>query len=293
MKVLILGGNRFFGRRLVHILVEKGHEVTILNRGNLNEGLPSEIKYLKADRKDFQQMQSAIADRQWDLVYDQICYSAEEARAACELFRQRTQRYVFTSSESVYEDGASLEESAFQAFGYHFDKIVQPHENYQAAKRQAEAVFAREASFPVASVRMSLVVGEDDYTQRLQWHIDRVARGQPIHFPNVDAHLDFISSAAAAEALLQIGVSGNKGPINCSAPVALKIRELLSMIEESVGQTAKLTVTQDRENSSPYGITSDKFMNVSLLSSIGFTAQETSSWMKNLIFALSSGEQKP
>lgn len=31
----VIGGNRFFGKRLVSLLLEQKHDVTILNRGQL------------------------------------------------------------------------------------------------------------------------------------------------------------------------------------------------------------------------------------------------------------------
>ena len=52
MKVLVLGSTRFVSLRLVHYLASQGHDITILNRGQTQAQLPSEIKRLHADRRD-------------------------------------------------------------------------------------------------------------------------------------------------------------------------------------------------------------------------------------------------
>ncbi|MBK9322335.1 MAG: NAD-dependent epimerase/dehydratase family protein [Bdellovibrionaceae bacterium] len=52
MKVLVIGGNRFFGRHLVEQLLEDGADVTILNRRNLNDRFGYQVQRLKADRQN-------------------------------------------------------------------------------------------------------------------------------------------------------------------------------------------------------------------------------------------------
>lgn len=44
MKILVLGGTRFFGRRLVHMLIEDGHDVTIATRGLAQDDFGSSVK---------------------------------------------------------------------------------------------------------------------------------------------------------------------------------------------------------------------------------------------------------
>lgn len=39
MKVLVLGGSHFVGRALVEIAIERGHDVTTLNRGLMGTSL--------------------------------------------------------------------------------------------------------------------------------------------------------------------------------------------------------------------------------------------------------------
>ena len=65
--------------------------------------------------------------------------------------------------------------------------------SYGEGKRQAEAVLFKEASFPVVAVRFPIVMGEDDYTRRLHFHVEHILQNQPITLPNIDAKMSYIT----------------------------------------------------------------------------------------------------
>ena len=44
MKILMIGGTRFVGRALVELALERGHEVTLFNRGQSNADLFPEVE---------------------------------------------------------------------------------------------------------------------------------------------------------------------------------------------------------------------------------------------------------
>nr|MDQ3363613.1 NAD-dependent epimerase/dehydratase family protein [Actinomycetota bacterium] len=44
MDLLVLGGTRFLGRHLVAAALERGHRVTLFNRGKSNPGLFPEVE---------------------------------------------------------------------------------------------------------------------------------------------------------------------------------------------------------------------------------------------------------
>jgi len=283
LRVLIIGGNRFFGLHLAKNFVAERHFVTLLNRGQINDGLGDQVSRLKADRKSKSSLIDAVHGKTWDIIYDQVCYSAEEARVACEVFHGKTHRYIVTSSESVYDIGSSQSEHAFNPKSYSFTKEALPHEDYQEAKRQVETVFANSDFKETVMVRPSLVVGEDDYTGRLKWHLDRISNELPIYFPSINIQSDFIRSDQAGYALKKIGESNCVGPINCTAPDSMSLEAILNICEEVVGKKAILASTEQEKNHSPYGGTETKTMNTKLLQSLGAKIEPSESWMKNLI----------
>lgn len=283
MKILILGGNRFFGRHLTDSLLGAKHEITLLNRGQIDDGFGDKIERLRADRQKPSELAKAVEGQRYDLVFDQICYSASEAQAACEIFAGKTSRYVVTSSESVFDAGSMQTEAGFDPLKYRFTMEADPRQNYQEAKRQVEHVFAQARGFSVAIVRPSLVVGVDDYTKRLTWHLERIRRGQDLFFPDLKAKIDVIRSDQAGLALKVIGLSKVEGPVNCTAPGAVALEDLVRMFEAATGKKAVLASTANEDNHSPYGFARETTMDTSLLQSLGFHADASPTWIRELV----------
>lgn len=102
--VLVLGGTRFFGKRLVEKLIHDGDSaVTILTRGVTADDFGDHVTRLAVDRTDEEALARAAGGGVWDVVYDNICYSPDEAAAAVRIFAGRTKKYILTSSLSVYD----------------------------------------------------------------------------------------------------------------------------------------------------------------------------------------------
>lgn len=281
MKALIIGGNRFFGKRLAENLAEAGHEVTLLNRGNIDDKLGPAVKRLEADRRNAAALQSALGDESWDVVFDQVCFNAAEAEAACGIFSGRAGRYVFTSTQSVYGPGPALKEAAFDPYKHSFDPASDF--DYGEGKRRAEAVFFRQKKMPVTAVRFPMVTGPDDPTGRLVFHLERVFEEAPIFFPNIEARLSLIQSADAARALEFLTTADFSGPINVAASIPLRMRDFVNLLEAKIGKKAKLLEGGGEADHSPYGISEDWFMDTGRLNGMGFRAGEIVDWLPGLV----------
>ena len=166
-RALVLGGTRFFGKRLVLTLLENDWDVTVASRGLANDPFGHTVKRLTIDRYDAESLQAALKNREWEVVYDQICYAPSDAMDACQLFSGRIGRYVLTSTGSVYADKPMpYKEEYFDPYSYPLQMGRRDSFDYGEGKRLAEAVFFQKAQFPVAAMRIPVVVGLDDYTQR-------------------------------------------------------------------------------------------------------------------------------
>ncbi|MBT4763201.1 MAG: NAD-dependent epimerase/dehydratase family protein [Bdellovibrionaceae bacterium] len=283
MNVLILGGNRFFGKKLTARLLEKNHTVTLLNRGNVDDGFADRVSRIKCDRNDKEAFDQAIAGQSWDVVYDQICFDFDMAKTACDVFYGKTKRYIFTSSKSVYKPGENLREADFDPSKHLVDKLETSSSNYAEAKRQAEVGFYRYAKFPVVSVRFPIVIGHDDYTERFKFHIKRIKNKQPIYFPNLDANITFITSDFAAEVLTALFDSSFEGPLNAASFKPIKLRRFIEIIENHVGEKMISTDDESEEFHSPYGIDSDWFMNSEGLLKLGLKGEEIEAWLPKML----------
>ena len=71
MRILILGGTVFLGRALVDEALQRGHQLTLFNRGQTNPGLYPQVERLIGDRKvDL----SALKGSRWEAVIDTSGY---------------------------------------------------------------------------------------------------------------------------------------------------------------------------------------------------------------------------
>jgi nucleoside-diphosphate-sugar epimerase len=284
MKILIIGGNRYFGRTLASNLLDKGHAVTLLNRGHTQDQFGDRVERIMCDRSDETKMEHALKDKTWDLVFDQICFDYQEAKMACELFQNKTPRYIFTSSQSVYDAGENIKEETVDPFNFTIKEYADRFNDYCEAKRQAEVSFFENAPFKVAAIRFSLVFGEDDYTKRLWWHINQIKNKQKIFLPKPEAKISLISQKQAAECLELVGFSNITGPVNCACSEPIALNQLIHTIEEKVQQKAKiLAYGQKPEQNSPIGIENHWYMNTQKLENLGVELNPISSWLPQLI----------
>ena len=66
MKVLFIGGTGNISEACARLLAEGGHQVTLITRGQ--SPVPTEYQQLRADRRNLEQMQTALHGRDLDIV---------------------------------------------------------------------------------------------------------------------------------------------------------------------------------------------------------------------------------
>ncbi|SFS54212.1 NAD-dependent epimerase/dehydratase family protein [Paenibacillus sp. 453mf] len=285
-KILILGGTRFFGKRLVEYLLHEGKsEITVATRGNTPLPFGEEVRHLIVDREVEEQLRLAAGREAWDLVYDNICYSPDAAKDAVKVFDGRTNKYIFTSSLSVYDAGVkdAFEEADFDPSTYTIQQGRHDRFTYQEGKRQAEAVFIQQASFPVVCVRFPIVLGTDDYTKRLHFHVDRIREDRPIGLPNLNARMGFIQSEEAARFLAWAGESSITGPVNAASNHTISLGELIKLIETKAGKKALLTKEAGEDAASPFGVDASWYMNTNKAAEAGFEFEDLNEWLPKLV----------
>lgn len=284
MKILIIGGTRFFGKRFVQLMLDRGHDVTILTRGQSPDAFGNRVSRLVADRTDGAQLRHVVrAD--YDVVVDNMLMTASEARDVLSVFRDRIDHYVMTSTLSVYDPRpGALQESDFEAVADY------PGENYQQGKRSAEHALAR-APFGVSIMRIPVIVGPDDYTQRLLAHVTAVKENTKLYFPNPEAKFSFLHAQDAARALAWFCANKPPGVFNISAPDAWSLRELMNRIEGIVGK--KFTFGEESDTPSPFGAPQDYYMSVDKAQNAGFQVEVLEKWMPSLIEVLSGRSMAP
>lgn len=285
-KILVLGGSRYFGKRLVNLLLREGkHEVTVATRGLTEASYDAPVRSLTVNRTDVQDLKKAAEAGPWDVIYDNICYSPNEALAAIDAFEGRVGRYILTSTLSVYDYAEiAMTELAFDPYHYPLRTGNREDFGYGEGKRLAEVTFLQKANFPVCTLRIPIVLGPDDYTKRLHFHVERVLNEIPIGVPNPEAAISLISSAGAASFLHWLGGSTTiTGPVNACSNGKLTIREIISLIERETGVSAVIQTETEPANMSLFGVPQSWTMDTSKAQQAGYQFDDIDGWLPELI----------
>jgi len=281
---LVLGGTQFFGKNLVQLLLNKGVSVTIATRGKTADPFGDQVERLTIHREDRVSLENAFNNRNWDVVYDQTCYSSQEALDAIEVLDGKINRYIFTSSQAVYDYGTMRREEEFNPLDY--NPVLKNRNEYkgisgyQEAKRSAEAILFQKSNVPVVAVRFPIVIGEDDYTGRLKFHVEKIVLGEPIGIPNLSSRAGFIDSEDAAVFLYEMGISTFEGPINPGSKGDLSLDELVKKIEEICNKKA---IISEKINISPYEMGGSFSVDTNLANSLGYTFKSLDQLVDSLI----------
>lgn len=236
MRLLVLGGTKFLGRAAVDSALERGHEVTLFNRGETNPELFPEAEKLRGDRDGDL---SALEGREWDAVIDPSGFVPRVVRASAELLRGSVGHYVFVSSISVYRE----------PYRPNFDETaavfeVEPatesvDEEYAELKAACERVFAEVLPEAHASVRAGLLVGPHDPTGRFTYWPLRVAAGGNVLAPGPpERRVQFIDARDLGAWLVQLAEERTAGTFNAVQPAA-PFGDLLETCREVSGSAAR------------------------------------------------------
>lgn len=289
-RILVLGGTRYFGKQLVKLLLDQGHQVTVATRGKTTDPFGNRIERGTIDRSDLRTIDGLAKTRYWDVVFDQLCYSPNEAELSIEVFKGRVGRYVHTSTASVYNTDGARSEKDFDPTSYPIRNGNRSDFNYSEGKRLAEAMLFQQASFPVVAMRIPIVLGPDDYTGRLEFHIDRVRARKTIVIPNLNASTSFIYSSEAARFLYWLAMGNITGPINACSNGTLSIREIIEIIEHRVGQKAEIVNKGAEEAHTPFTDEKSRYLDNSRARALGFEFENLSNWFPSLVSDIASRE---
>jgi len=150
MKALLIGGTGTISRSITELLIEKGWEVFVLNRGN--RALPAGAAQLTADTGDEAAVKNAVEGHSFDVVADFRAYVPEDVMRDCRVFSGITKQYIFISSASAYQ------KPALNAYITESTPLVNPYWQYsrdKAASEDALMLLHKSEGFPVTIVRPS------------------------------------------------------------------------------------------------------------------------------------------
>lgn len=185
MKILFIGGTGTISTWISRKLLEAGHELTLLNRGNRNSEFEN-AEHITCDIYDEQNAARLLEGRSFDVVADFIAFSPDAVERDWRLFNGKTKQYIFISSASAYQkplscyvitESTPLSNSKWQ---YSRNKI---------ACEEALIKHYREDGFPVTIVRPSHTYDERNIPVAVHGNnggysvIRRMMQGKPVILP--------------------------------------------------------------------------------------------------------------
>lgn len=245
MKLLILGGTKFLGRAAVEAAVERGHEVTLFNRGETNAELFPGLEKLHGDRTaDL----SALEGRRWDAVIDTPGYVPRVVRASAELLAGAVETYAFVSSISAYADFSKPvdEDSPTAELGeLPADELLPDYSNYGPLKALCEQAVRDVHGDSALVVRPGLIVGPHDPTGRFTYWPHRVARGGDVLAPGPpEREVQFIDVRDLAAWLVDLCERRESGTFN-STGTGVPWNALLETCRDVAGSEARFVWVPD------------------------------------------------
>ena len=152
MNALLIGGTGTISMAITRLLVEKGWEVHLLNRGSRKAEVPEGVHWIPGDISDEQAIRQILEGRKFDCVCEFVGFVPEQVERDIRLFRGKTRQYLYISSASAYhkpvKDYRITEGTA----------LANPYWEYSRNKIACEEVLMkayREYQFPVTIIRPS------------------------------------------------------------------------------------------------------------------------------------------
>ena len=241
LDVLILGGTGFLGPHQVRAARERGHTLTLFNRGRTNPGLFPDIETLLGDRNGDLE---SLRGRRWDVVLDNSGFEPEQVKLSAELLRDAVDQYLFVSTQSVYADRSIVGQDETGTVG----RAGVPEQEWSGygplkalSEKEVEAALPGRATV----VRPAVIVGPGDASDRFTYWVQRVDRGGDILAPGrPEDPTQFIDARDLSEWMVRLAENGTTGTFNATGPrEVLTVETMLDTIDSVTDSTARFVWT--------------------------------------------------
>ena len=248
MKILISGGSGFVGSNLTHLLLDKGHEVTVMSRNpGKGSSLPPQVKTLAADAMKPGPWQAELAlhdavvnlagvsiNKRWDenhkkMLRDSRIMTTRNVVNALSSEKNRVTTLVNASGVGIYgyTKDELLSETAPRGGSDFLSKL--------AADWEDEAIKAKDYGVRLVIARIGIVLGKDggalaEMTKPFRFFVGGPLGDGKQWFPWI--HVRDLCRAI----LFSIENTTISGPMNCAAPNPVRNSELAKGIGKALGR---------------------------------------------------------
>ncbi len=242
--ILLLGGTGFIGPWQVNNILSRGHELTLFNRGRSQPRMFQDqftgLENLIGDRDG--DLSALEGGRTWDVVIDNSGYTPDQVRATARLLVDRTDQYLFISTQAAYMSRVEIgiDESATVGQA---DLPMEEWEGYGPMKALAEQELQSAFGDRCTIVRPGLVAGPGDRSDRFTYWCARMDRGGEVLAPNTPMDpVQYIDVRDLAEFMVHLLEQETRGTYNVIGPEGdLHMAEFLHGIKAVTSTPSSLT----------------------------------------------------
>jgi nucleoside-diphosphate-sugar epimerase len=252
MRTIVIGGTGHIGTYLVPRLVEAGHEVVVITRGQRGPYSPhgawGSVDLVVIDRTQEEAagtFGARIVDLQPDIVIDMICFTLGSARHLVEALRGHVQAFLHCSTCWVHGEVTTVPVTE--------DQPRRPIGDYGVRKAAIEAYLHREArrnGFPESCILPGHIVGPGWVPLNPQANFNprvysTLAQGEPVTLPNAGLEIvHHVHADDVAQLFMQALANWNAAvgeSFHAVSPAALTLRGYAEAVAGWFGQTAELS----------------------------------------------------
>lgn len=243
LSILILGGTGFTGPHQVRYALERGHKVTLFNRGRRPKEWPASVEELTGDREtnDY----ASLKGRKFDVCIDNPTSVPHWVRDAAAVLQGNVGHYIFISTISVYagNDKPGADETAAREKYAGADVMTETNATLRknmrlygplkaACEDEAYRQFGRDNT---TIIRPALIVGPGDETDRFTYWPARFAKGGDVLVPPSADPVQFIDARDIAEWTVRMAETRTAGDFNATGPATtLTMGAMLDAVEAGV-----------------------------------------------------------
>jgi 2'-hydroxyisoflavone reductase len=221
LRVLILGGTGYVGPHLVHVLTQRGHKVSMLNRGRRQPGLFEPdfagVEAIQGDRAT-PNGYDGLKGKRWDAVIETSGQQVPWTRAAAQALKESVGRYMYVSSTGVFHPYKTVEIKEDGPVLLN-DDPPQPNPSYGVMKALSENEVRSAFGDRAIIIRPGYIVGPGDLSDRWTYWPVRVARGGEILVPGKRTDpVQYIDVRDLTEWMVRLLENNTNGTFNVTGP---------------------------------------------------------------------------
>ncbi|MFC0627070.1 NAD-dependent epimerase/dehydratase family protein [Kribbella deserti] len=242
MRLLLLGGTSFIGRTIAEEALRACVDLTLFSRGLTGNELFPSVPRLVGDRDagDY----SALEDGSWDAVVDVSGYVPRHVGQAAEALGDRVGRYLFISSQAVYERSGVVP-------GADEDAPLRPpvrdteelsEDTYGPLKVACEQELVSRYGDRATVVRPGKVAGPYDSSDAFTYWVRRAAQGGRAALPgHPEQPVELVDSRALASLVVRLVLDDRGGAFNAGGPPEpTSLGELIHLCAEVAGTSVEV-----------------------------------------------------